>query len=118
MSTLVPRISRSCCCMSRTWLLSFTALNFPFAPPPSNGIVQIGSLDVLNDGDFADPLVVQLDDSAENLGEPGLTGRQQPPFTGDQLVGALESSDQQRLQDAMLADALDHFAERRLVELL
>ena len=50
--------------------------------------VQVGSLDVLDQGGFQHLLVVEVHDADRHLGQPGGLCGPQAPFAGDELVGS------------------------------
>jgi hypothetical protein len=80
--------------------------------------VQILPLEVLLQRDLAHLLVAERQHAAGDDLQAGLLRRDEPAFTGDELIAIADRPDEQRLQHAVLADAVDQFVERGLLEVL
>src|SRR5262249_28236280 len=68
--------------------------------------VEVGPLDVLDEGGFEDFLVVEVHDANWDGGEAGLPGGPQTPLAGNQLKVAIHATNHDRLHHAMSLDAL------------
>jgi hypothetical protein len=75
-----------------------------------NGI-QILALDVLNEGDFHEPVVGIVLNDDRNLGKAGKFGGAPAALSGDELVAGTGGADDQRLDNAVFADGLGEFLE-------
>ena len=79
---------------------------------------QVLALEVLDDRDLERRVVVELFDERRDRVESG--GGRRPPaaLTGDQLVavGSLEGTDEDGLQDAVLANRSGQLVQRALLE--
>ena len=80
--------------------------------------VQVGPLDVLDEGRLEDLLVVEGDDVDRHLGEPGFLRGAQPALARDELVAVVDLPHHQRLQNAVVLDARREGREFLPVELL
>ena len=81
--------------------------------------VEVGALDVLDDGDLQDLAVVEISYDYGYFFETGLLGRAPAPLAGDDLVHlrvARRDAHHQRLDDPLLADRARQLGECRLVE--
>lgn len=78
--------------------------------------IQVLPLYILFDGGFADLPVFQFDDSAGNRLQSCLLGGSPPSFAGDDLIPVTTLADQQRLQNAVLANAVRKFVDLLFVE--
>src|SRR5690606_26736532 len=81
--------------------------------------VEVGSLDVLDEGDLQRLHSRDLANDDRHLGQAGGDGRPPAALAGDDLVGLLadRTGDDQRLDDAVLADGGGQFFEPRGVPL-
>ncbi len=79
---------------------------------------EVLALEVLDDRDLEGGVVVQLFDEGRDRGEPAGLGRAPAPFAGDELVPTrvVDRPDEDRLQDAVLADGSRELVEGRLLE--
>ena len=83
--------------------------------------VEIGALDILDDGEFERLAVADVGDDDRNFVLSGPLGGAPPPFAGDDLVGVGDARDrphQHRLDDAALADRRRELLELCVVEAL
>src|SRR5262249_48087569 len=78
--------------------------------------VEVGPLDVLDEGGFEDLLVVEVDNTDGDGSEPGLPGSPQTPLAGNQLKGPVSPPDHDRLQDAVILDALAELGHLVVIE--
>jgi hypothetical protein len=67
--------------------------------------VEILSLEVLDEGELESLTVVEPADDRGDALETGRRGRSDAPLTGDQLIAVEGLRDEDRLEDAVLADA-------------
>ena len=74
--------------------------------------VEVGPLNVLHQGRLEALLIVEVHDGDRDRGHADGLGGPQPSLAGDQLIAIPDLPDEQRLQDAVVADAL---AQRRQV---
>src|SRR4029079_7912144 len=68
--------------------------------------VEILALKVLDHGELADALVVELEDPGGDFGELGLDAGAEPALARDELVAAVEAADQDRLEHSVLAQGV------------
>ena len=80
--------------------------------------IQVLTLQIFFERNFADLLIGEAENSARNLAEPSFLGRDQPPLTGDQLVAVTGGANEKWLQDAVDSNAVDQFINRRLIKIL
>ena len=87
-------------------------------PEASGGLdrVEVLPLQVLDERDLELGLIVQLADDGRDALEAGGRGRAQASLAGDEPVAVDRLGDEDRLQDAVLADALGEGGQLRLVE--
>src|ERR1051326_4618466 len=78
--------------------------------------VEIGPLDVLDQGGFHHLLIVEVDDLHGHLREAERTDRSQAALAGDELVALADAADDQRLEHAMVANRVAQRLQVRLVE--
>ena len=83
--------------------------------------VEIGALNIFDNGKFERLLVVRFDKNDRHVMQPGTLCGAPAPFAGDDLVNVCEAGDsarKDRLDDALLADRGDEVFEILIVESL
>ena len=81
--------------------------------------VEVLALDVLDQGNLADLCVVIFSHKCRYFFKPRFAGSPQAALTGDELVALpRQAPDDQRLQDAVLANGLAEILERLFIEAL
>src|SRR5260370_22088763 len=72
--------------------------------------IQVGALDILDQGGFKDLLVVEIDNVHGDFTDTGSLGGPQASFARNQLIAITDRTHNQRLQNAVGANA---FRKRR-----
>ena len=80
--------------------------------------VEVAPLDVLDERGLQRLLVVEVDDADRDALQPDLGRGPESTFAGDELILAVDAADDERLQDAVLADAGGQRRELIVVEML